>query len=137
MKTYGQEEYIGLDEDVLKTSSEHVWLTQICLPWSRRLEDILKRSSEDKDQRHFSRRLQDAFIKRKFWWDYLVYLWHPQLRLMLFGQWKNILLTSFLALDHLDFLITLIWFFKRYFLLELLNYWKKVVMKPFLWLLDQ
>ena len=40
LKTYGQDEYIGLDQDVLKTSSEDVWLRRICSSWSRRLEDV-------------------------------------------------------------------------------------------------
>ena len=57
MKTYDQDKHIGLDQDVLKTSSEEVWLKRIYLSWSRGLEDVLKTSSEDKDER----RLQDVF----------------------------------------------------------------------------
>ena len=57
LKTYGQDEYIGLDQDVLKTSSDDVWLRQIYSSWSRRLnlfwrrllktktKDVLKTSS--------------------------------------------------------------------------------------------
>ena len=37
MKTYGQDEYIGLDQDVLKTSSED--------EDERRLQDVFKTSS--------------------------------------------------------------------------------------------
>ena len=51
LKTYGQE---GL---VLKTSSKDGRLRQASLSWSRRLEDALKTSSEDKD----IRRLEDLF----------------------------------------------------------------------------
>ena len=51
-------------DDVLKTSSEDVWLRRIDSFWSRRLENVfwrhlLKMSSELNDER----RLQDAFIK--------------------------------------------------------------------------
>ena len=44
-------------EDVLKTSSEHVWVRWIYSSWSRRLEDDFKTSSEDEDER----RPQDVF----------------------------------------------------------------------------
>ena len=37
---YGQDEYIDLDRDVLKMSSEDVWLRRIYSSWSRRLEDV-------------------------------------------------------------------------------------------------
>ena len=57
LKTYRQDEYIGLDQDVLKTSSEDVRLRRTYSSWSRRLEDVLKTSSEDEDER----RLQDVF----------------------------------------------------------------------------
>ena len=40
LKTYGQDEYIGLDQDVFKTSSEDVWLRRIYSSRSRRLEDV-------------------------------------------------------------------------------------------------
>ena len=56
---------IGLDQDVLKTSSEDVWLRRICFSWSRHPEDILKTSSGDEDERL----LQDVFIKSNVWWD--------------------------------------------------------------------
>ena len=63
LKTYGQDEYIGLDQDVLKTSSEDVWLIRIYSSSSRRLEDLLKTSFEDEDKR----RLQDV-IKTNVCW---------------------------------------------------------------------
>ena len=65
LKTYGLDEYIGLDQDVLKTSSEDVWLRRICSSWLRHLEDVLRTSSEDEDER----RLEDVFIKTNVWWD--------------------------------------------------------------------
>ena len=40
---YNQDKYIGLDQDVLKTSSGDAWLRQICSSWSRRLEYVLWR----------------------------------------------------------------------------------------------
>ena len=42
---------------LIKTSSEVVWPRRIYSSWSRRLEDVLKTSSEDEDER----RLQDVF----------------------------------------------------------------------------
>ena len=51
LKMYNQGEYICLYQDVLKTSSEDVWLRRIYWSWSRRLENVLKTSSEDKDER--------------------------------------------------------------------------------------
>ena len=42
---------------LIKTSSEDVWIRWIYSSWSRRLEDVLKTSPEDKDER----RLQDVF----------------------------------------------------------------------------
>ena len=39
LKTYGQEEYIGLDQDVLKTSSEGTRLRWTYSSWWRRPED--------------------------------------------------------------------------------------------------
>ena len=59
LKRYGQDEYIGLDQDVLKTSSEDEWLRRIYSSWWTRLKDVFKTSSEDEDER----RLQDVFIK--------------------------------------------------------------------------
>ena len=35
LKTYDQDEYLGLDQDVLKMSSEDVWLRRINPSWSR------------------------------------------------------------------------------------------------------
>ena len=43
LKTYSQDEYIGLDQDVLKTSSEDVRLRRTYSSWSRRLEDVFWR----------------------------------------------------------------------------------------------
>ena len=40
LKTYGQDECIGLDKDVLKTSSEDVWVRWLYSSWSRRLKDV-------------------------------------------------------------------------------------------------
>ena len=50
LKTYGQDKYIGLDQDVLKTSSEDVRLRRTYSSWSRRLlktktKDVFKTSS--------------------------------------------------------------------------------------------
>ena len=47
-----------------KTSSEDVWVRRIYSSWSRRLEDALKTSSEDEDERS----LQDVFIKTNVCW---------------------------------------------------------------------
>ena len=38
-------------ENILKTSSEDVWVWQIFSSWSRRLEDVLKTSFEDENER--------------------------------------------------------------------------------------
>ena len=51
-------------EDVLKTSSEDVWLIRIYLSSSRCLQDVLKTSFEDEVEW----RLQDVFIKTNFCW---------------------------------------------------------------------
>ena len=59
LKTYGQDKYIGLDQDVLKTSSEDVRLRRTYSSWSRRLQGVFKTSSDDE----YKRRLQDVFIK--------------------------------------------------------------------------
>ena len=50
LKTYGLDEYIGLDWNVLKTSSEDEWLRRIYSTWLRRLlrtktRDIFKTPS--------------------------------------------------------------------------------------------
>ena len=54
LKTYGQGENIGLDQDVLKTYDR-----------SEFDQDVLKTSSEDKDGRH----LQEVFIKTTVCWE--------------------------------------------------------------------
>ena len=59
LKTYGLDEYIDLNQDVLKTSSEDVMLRWAYSCRSRRFQDVFKTSSKDKDER----RLQDVFIK--------------------------------------------------------------------------
>ena len=59
-KTYGRDEYVGLDEDVLKTSSEEVRVRRTYSSWWRRYED------EDE------RRLQDVFIKTNISWDHTI-----------------------------------------------------------------
>ena len=46
-------QYIRLEKDVLKASSEDAWLRRIYLSWSRRLEDVLKMYSEDEHERYF------------------------------------------------------------------------------------
>ena len=51
LKLFGQDEYIGLDQD--QYVSEDVWLRLIYSSWSRRLEDVFKTSSEDEDERSF------------------------------------------------------------------------------------
>ena len=55
-------------QDVLKTSSktsyEDIWVRRIYSFWSGRLEDVLKMSSEDEDERH----LQDVSIKTIVCW---------------------------------------------------------------------
>ena len=48
-----------------KTSSEDVRLTRTYSSWSRSLEDVFKRSSEDEDERRF----QDVFIKTNVCWE--------------------------------------------------------------------
>ena len=48
-----------------KTSSEDVRLRRRYSSWWRRLEDVFKTSSEDKDER----RLQEVFIKANVCWD--------------------------------------------------------------------
>ena len=42
LKTYDQDEYIGIDQDVLKTSSEEVWVRRIYSSWWRRLQKKMK-----------------------------------------------------------------------------------------------
>ena len=63
-------------EDLLKTSwrrLEDIWPRQICWSWPRRLEDVLKASSEDVRLRRtyssWSRRLEDVFIKANVCWE--------------------------------------------------------------------
>ena len=43
LKTYAQDEYIGLDQDVLKTSSEDVRLSRTYSSWPRHFEDVFWR----------------------------------------------------------------------------------------------
>ena len=53
LKTYDQDEYVGLDEDVFwrRMSKANIFV-------------LIKTSSEDEDER----RLQDVFIKSNVWW---------------------------------------------------------------------
>ena len=64
LKAYGQDEYTGLDQDLLKTSSENVRPRQTYSSWSRRLENVFQTTSEEEDER----RLQDVFIKKNVCW---------------------------------------------------------------------
>ena len=82
LKTYGQDEYIGLDQDVLKTSSEDVRLRQAYS------------SSEDEDER----RLQDVFINTNVCWAVAtslvtddsinIYFWCCRPNLVLQQKWR-------------------------------------------------
>ena len=55
---YDQDEYIGLDQYILKISSEDVWLRQIYLSWSSKcIEEFLKTTSEGENKRG----LEDVF----------------------------------------------------------------------------
>ena len=62
LKTYGQDDYIVLDQDILKKSWRRLRLRQTYSSWSRRLEDVLKTFSEDEDER----RLQEV-VKMSSW----------------------------------------------------------------------
>ena len=73
LKTYGQEKYIGLDQDVLKTSSEDVFWRRrakanifvlIKTSW-RCLQDVFWR----RRRKTSSRRLQEVFIKTNVCWE--------------------------------------------------------------------
>ena len=55
-------------DDVLKTSSEDVRLSRTYSSWSRRLEDVFKTSSRGLQQDEHERRLQDVFIKMNVCW---------------------------------------------------------------------
>ena len=52
LKRFGQDEYIGLEQDVLKTCSEDVWLIRIYSSSSRRLEDVFWRWRRKKSSRY-------------------------------------------------------------------------------------
>ena len=56
---YDQDDYVGLDQDVLKTSSRHLLKTYELGNYIRLDQDVLKTSSEDEDKR----RLQEVFTK--------------------------------------------------------------------------
>ena len=91
LKTYDQDEYIGLDQDVLKKSSEDICVRWIYSSWSRRLEDVLKTSSEDEDER----RLQDVFIKTNVCWEYLMMVQKQSSKLIvleIYSECKNVFL---------------------------------------------
>ena len=69
-KMYHQDEYIRLDQGVLKISSEEVWLKSIYSSLSRRLEDVFWRWR----RKTSSRRLQDIFIKANVCWDFKIFI---------------------------------------------------------------
>ena len=103
LKTYGQDDYIGLDQDVLKTSSENVWLIRIYSSSLRRLEDVLKTSFEDEDER----RLQDVFKTNVCWdstWNHIfLYFTLFQGNTVRFLAWKTVKIVKkiFFSLDSL------------------------------------
>ena len=57
LKTYGQDKHTGLDQDVLKTSSEDVRLRRTYSSWSARLEDENERRLQDVFKMSSSRRM--------------------------------------------------------------------------------
>ena len=61
LKTYGKDKYIDLDQ-----TSKDVWLWRIYLSWSRRLEDVLKASSEDEDERRLQYVFKTSSSRRMF-----------------------------------------------------------------------
>ena len=64
LKTHGQDEYIGLDQDVFwRCMAKANMFVLIKTSWSG-LEDVFWR----RRQKTFSRRLQDVFIKTNVWW---------------------------------------------------------------------
>ena len=103
LKAYGQDDYIGLDQDVLKTSSENVWLIRIYSSSLRRLEDVLKTSFEDEDER----RLQDVFKTNVCWdstWNHIfLYFTLFQGNTVRFLAWKTVKIVKkiFFSLDSL------------------------------------
>ena len=64
LKTYDKDDYIGLDQDVVKTSSRRLLKTYELGEYIRLDQGVLKTSSEDKDER----RLQDVFMKTNVCW---------------------------------------------------------------------
>ena len=84
LKTYGQDEYIGLDQDVLKTSSEDVRLRRTYSSWSRRLEDVFRRRRRKTSS---SRRMfAGPFHIEHLWW--LLLYWIIDIYLILILQTK-------------------------------------------------
>ena len=73
LKTYGQDKYIGLDQDVFKTSSEDVWRRPIYSSWSRRL---LKTKTKDVFKTSSRRLHQDECLLRRIFWKCIQYIIH-------------------------------------------------------------
>ena len=67
LKTYGQDEYIGLDQDVFWRHMTKANLFVLIKTSWKRLEDVFWRRRRQAS----SRRLQDVFIKTNVWCEYL------------------------------------------------------------------
>ena len=123
---YGQHEYIGLDQDILKTSSEEVWLIRIYSSSLRLLEDVLKTSFEDEDERH----LEDVFIKTNVCWDNIS-IWVLRLnekKYYCFPEGfviSNVFLSKWLYdlfVVHSNFLQKFLWSLKFFWLVSILSF---------------
>ena len=123
---YGQHEYIGLDQDILKTSSEEVWLIRIYSSSLRLLEDVLKTSFEDEDERH----LEDVFIKTNVCWDNIS-IWVLRLnekKYYCFPEGfviRNVFLSKWLYdlfVVHSNFLQKFLWSLKFFWLVSILSF---------------
>ena len=51
---------------LIKTSSEDVWVRRIYSSWSRRLQDVLKTSSEEEDERRLQEFFKTSSSRRMF-----------------------------------------------------------------------
>ena len=123
---YGQHEYIGLDQDILKTSSEEVWLIRIYSSSLRLLEDALKTSFEDEDERH----LEDVFIKTNVCWDNIS-IWVLRLNEKKYYCFRegfvisNVFLSKWLYdlfVVHSNFLQKFLWSLKFFWLVSILSF---------------
>ena len=86
LKTYDQDEYIDLDQDVLKTSSEDVWVRpNICLDHNV-LKTFWKRPLKTKTK--------DVFIKMTACWDSSSSCW-LRFQLLLWGtqKWFSVIIS--------------------------------------------